>query len=307
MSTERDLLIVGAGPAGVSAALWAKSLGLTTLILEAGPKPGGQLHQVYFRPENFPGAVPGHGEAIAAGMAADLDTYGIECRCGAVAEALASSPAVRLAGGERVTAGAVLIATGVRRRRLGVQGEREFEDRGVSFSANRDRASFAGEEMVVVGGGDSAFENALLLSAVGCTVTIVARGTPRARPEYRARVAADPRIEVIEGTRVTEILGDTRVRAVAVAGARGDFELPAAGVVIKVGVIPNTEWCAEALDLDSDGYVEIDDQLMTSQSRVWAAGDVTRPAVLGIAVAMGQGALAATAIRKDLRRAGGAA
>jgi thioredoxin reductase (NADPH) len=301
MSANPDLLIVGAGPAGVSAALWAKSFGLSTLLLEAGPEPGGQLHQVHFRPENLPGAVSGHGAAIAAAFAADLSKYGIDCRCGAVAEALASSPAVRLAGGERLAASAVLIATGVRRRRLDVPGERELEGRGVSFSANKDRAGFAGEDMVVVGGGDSAFENALLLTAVGCSVTIVARGKPRARPEYRRRVAADSRIEVLEDTRVTAVLGEQRVRAVRLAGPRGDFELPVAGVVVKVGVIPNTEWCAEALELDGDGYIEVDDQLLTSQSHVWAAGDVARPAVAGITVAMGHGALAASAIRTALR------
>lgn len=296
-----DLLIVGAGPAGVSAALWAKSLGLSTLVIESGPGPGGQLHHVYFHPENLPGVVPGQGAAIIAAFTADLHKYEIDVRYGVAAQALAGSPEIRTAEGERIAAGAVLIATGVRRRHLGVDGETELEGRGVSYSANRDRAGFAGQEMVVVGGGDSAYENALLLTAVGCSVTIVARGKPRARAEYRERVAADKHIEVLEKTRVTAILGKDRVSAVRLEGPRGGFELPGAGVVIKVGVVPNTEWCAEALDLDADGYIEIDDQLLTSQQRVWAAGDVTRPAVLGIAVAMGQGALAAAAIRAALR------
>lgn len=297
-----DLLIVGAGPAGVSAALWAQSFGLSTLLLEAGSEPGGQLHHVHFRPENLPGAVAGHGAAIAAAFAADLSTYGVKVRYGAAGESLeAGAPAVLTAGGERFAAGAVLIATGVRRRRLEVAGERELEGRGVSFSANRDRAGFAGQEMVVVGGGDSAFENALLLTAVGCAVTIVARGTPRARAEYRRRVAVDPRIEVLEGTRVTAVLGEERVRAVRLAGPRGAFELPVAGVVVKVGVIPNTEWCAGALELDPDGYLPVDEQFGTSQPRVWAAGDVTRPPLAAIAVALGQGALAVAAIRTALR------
>jgi thioredoxin reductase (NADPH) len=297
-----ELLIVGAGPAGVSAAVWAQSFGLSTVLLEAGPEPGGQLHHIYFRPENLPGAVTGHGAAIAAALAADLAKYGITVRYGASAEALeAGAPAVRTAGGERFVAAAVLVATGVRRRRLEVPGERELEGRGVSFSANKDRAGFAGEEMVVVGGGDSAFENAMLLTAVGCRVTIVARGTPRARAAYRDRVAAEPRIEVLEATRVTAIVGEERVRAVRLAGPRGDFELPVAGVVVKVGVIPNTEWCADALELDADGYLPVDEQFGTSQPRVWAAGDVTRPPLAGIAVALGHGALAVAAIRTALR------
>ena len=297
-----ELVIVGAGPAGVSAALWARSLGLSTLLLEAGSEPGGQLHHVYFRPENLPGAVAGHGAAMAAAFAADLSTYAIPVRYRAPADALEpEAPAVRMAGGERLAAAAVLIATGARRRRLEVPGERELEGRGVSFSANRDRAGFAGEEMVVVGGGDSAFENALLLAAVGCRVTVVVRGTPRARAEYHRRVAADRRIEVLQHTRVIAVLGEERVRAVRLAGPRGEFDLPVSGVVVKVGVVPNTEWCAGALERDAEGFIPVDEQLGTSHPRVWAVGDVTRPPVAGIAVALGHGALAATAIRAALR------
>jgi len=299
---KSELVIVGAGPAGVSAALWARSLGLSTLLLEAGQEPGGQLHHVYFRPENLPGAVAGHGAAIAAAYAADLSTYGVQVRYRTTADALEpEAPAVRIAGGERLAADAVLIATGARRRRLEVPGERALEGRGVSFSANKDRAEFAGEDMAVVGGGDSAFENALLLAAVGCRVTVVARGTTRARAEYLERVAADPRIEVVQNTRVVAVLGEERVRALRLAGPRGEFELPVSGVVIKVGVVPNTEWCAGALERDDEGFIPVDEQLGTSQPRVWAVGDVTRPPVAGIAVALGHGALAATAIRAALR------
>jgi len=297
-----ELLIVGAGPAGVSAALWARSLGLSALLLEAGSEPGGQLHHVYFRPENLPGAVAGHGAAMAAAYAADLSSYAVQVRYRASAVAIEPEvPAVRIAGGERLAAKAVVIATGARRRRLEVPGERELEGRGVSFSANKDRAEFAGEEMAVIGGGDSAFENALLLTAVGCRVTVVARGSPRARVEYHRRVAADRRIEVMQKTRLIAVLGEERVRAVRLAGPRGEFELPVAGVVIKVGVVPNTEWCAGALERDEEGFIPVDEQLGTSQPRVWAVGDVTRPPVAGIAVALGHGALAATAIRATLR------
>lgn len=297
-----DLLIVGAGPAGASAALWARTLGLSTLVLEAGPAAGGQLHQIHFRPANLPGAVEGQGPAIAAALADQLAAGEIEIRCGAAAALLEpAAPAVWTAAGERLEARAVLVATGVSRRRLEVPGEHELEGRGISWSATQDRDRFAGEEIVVAGGGDGAFENALLLAEVGCRVTLAVRGTARVRREFHQRVAAEPRIEVLEGTRVTAVLGDERVRAVRLTGARGEFELPAAGLVVKVGVIPNTEWCAGALEVDAEGYLPVDDQFGTSQPRVWAAGDVTRPPLAGIAVALGQGALAAAAIRTVLR------
>ena len=118
----------------------------------------------------------------------------------------------------------------------------------------------------------------------------VSRGTRRASspPMARAtRVARDSRIEVLANARVTAIRGRDRVTGVEIASGGRTFERPAEGVVIKVGVIPNTEWCAGVLDLDADGYVRVDGALRTSRPRVWAAGDVTRPAVSGIAVAVG--------------------
>jgi len=297
-----DLLVVGAGPAGAAAALWARTLGLATQVLEARATPGGQLHHIHFRPANLPGLMDGHGPEVAAALAAQLESAGIAVRCRAAAAALEPGvPAVRTADGARHEALAVLIATGVRRRRLEVPGEREFEGRGVSWSATQDRAGFAGEEVVVAGGGDGAFENALLLTEVGCRVTLVVRGASRARREFRARVAAEPRIEVLEGTRVLAVRGDDRVRAVRLQGPRGEFDLPAAGLIVKAGVVPNTDWCRGSLETDAEGFVQVDAEFGTSRPRVWAAGDVTHPPLSGIAVALGQGALAAAAIRNVLR------
>ncbi|HEY2956398.1 MAG TPA: NAD(P)/FAD-dependent oxidoreductase [Candidatus Eisenbacteria bacterium] len=300
------VLIAGAGPAGVSAALWARSLGLEPLLLEAGPVAGGQLHLIHFHPADLAAVEAGDGPVIAAAMARQLEAARIALRCDAAAAALepardaASRPAVRLAGGERIEAEAVLIATGVRRRRLEIPGERELEGRGVSYSATRDRAMFAGEPVVVAGGGDAAFENALLLAAVGCKVTLAVRGAPRARAEFRARAAAEPLIEVRERTRITAAVGEARLRAVRLSGPAGEEEREAAGLVIKVGVIPNTEWCRDTLAHDADGFLAVDAGFAASQPRVWAAGDVTRPRLPAIAVAIGHGALAAAAIRRAL-------
>jgi thioredoxin reductase (NADPH) len=301
---SHDLLIVGAGPAGVSAALWARPLELSVLLLDGAPAPGGQLHAVHFHPADVPGFEQGDGPALAAAYARQLAAASVPLRTAAEAVALepsAEAPAVRLAGGERLEAAAVLVASGVRRRRLGVPGEREFEGRGVSFSATRDRVALAGRRVAVVGGGDAAFENALLLAAAGCDVTLLVRGEPHARSGFRERVAASPRVRVRTGTRVVEVRGDEAVRGLRLEGPDGAVELETDALVVKIGVVPNTEWCRQAVEVDPDGYVRVDERLATSAARVWAAGDVTRPSPPSIPVALGQGAHAVAMVRAALR------
>jgi thioredoxin reductase (NADPH) len=303
-----ELLVVGAGPAGVSAALRALELNVDVQLIEAAPSPGGQLHHMYFHPLDVPGLESGDGAALASIYARQLAASDVPVRTGARAASLepagtpVASRAVRLEGGERIEAAAVLVATGLRRRRLGVPGERELEGAGVSFSANRDRASLAGRRVAVVGGGDAAYENAMLLAGLGCDVALLVRGLPRARPEFQQRVAGEPRIRVRQKTRVLEVLGDSVVRALRVLGPGGEEELAAEAVVIKAGVLPNTEWCASELALDSEGYVRVDSRLATSSSHVWAAGDVTRAMPPSVPVAVGQGAQAVAVIRAELRR-----
>ncbi len=301
----RELVVVGAGPAGVSAALWARSRDLDVLVLEAEARPGGQLHAIHFEPREIAGWPSGDGPALADVYARQLATSGIAVRHGARVRALEPDAGralgLALEGGGRIEARAVLVATGARRRTLGVPGEREFEGRGVSTSATRDRAELAGRAVVVVGGGDAAFENALLLAGLGCDVTVLVRGAPRARREFRERLAAEPRARVLETTRMLEVTGGERVSGVRVAGPGGERRLACDAVVVKVGVVPQTAWCREALAHDADGYLRVDDRLATSRAGVWAAGDVVRPLLPSVPVAAGHGALAAAAIRLALR------
>ena len=226
------------------------------------------------------------------------DCLAISVRAASGADSCAS---VELASGEWIGAAAVLVASGVRRRRLGVPGEREFDGRGVSYSANRDREMLAGRSVAVAGGGDAAFENALLLARSGCDVTLLVRGLPRARPEFQSRVSAEPRIRMRSRTKVVAVSGDQRVHSLRLSGADGESELAAEGVVIKVGVVPNSEWCRPTIACDEDGFLQVDERLATSAPRIWAAGDITRPHPPSIAVAIGQGAQAVAMIRAVLR------
>jgi len=301
-----DVVIVGAGLAGASAALWARTLHLVPEVLESAEAPGGQLPLIHYHPLDLAGVVSGDGEALAVALTKQLADARIDVRCASPAVALEgggelNAPRVVTADGVPHECDALLVASGVRRRKLEIPGESEFEGRGVSYSATRDRALFANRRVAVVGGGDAAFENALLLTDAGCQVTLVMRDMPRARHEFLLRVSNEPRIEVLGAAIVTAIRGDDWVTAIRIENEGRGFERQVEGVVIKVGVIPNTEWCAKALDLDPEGYVTVDAGLRTSRPRVWAAGDVTRPAVPSLAGAIGQGAQAMGAIRALLR------
>src|SRR3989442_7610217 len=297
-----ELVIVGAGPAGVSGALWARTLGIELRVIEQAEEVGGQLGLVHFHLAELPGIARGNGPELAAIYAGQLEAGGMRAELGVEAESLEPSErgvAVRVAGG-RIEAAAALVATGLRRRRLLVRGEAALAGAGLSCSARRDRGRFANRDIVVVGGGDGAYENALLLTAAGCRVLIVVRGRPRARAEFRARVAADPAIEVMEQARVVEILGAGEVEAVRI-DHRGSLVTRAArGVVIKIGMAPNSEWCSN-LARDAGGYLEVDARGRTSAPRVWAAGDVARPLRPSVAAAVGGGAIALADIRAALR------
>ncbi len=154
--------------------------------------------------------------------------------------------------------------------------------------------------MVVVGGGDAAYENALILADAGCEVTLLVRRTPRARPQFLARVAASPRIQVRAGVSVLEVLGKSEVRGLKVRESESERELACTGVVIKAGVMPNSEWCRAMLAHDEAGYLRVDSRHATSAPWVWAAGDITRPQLPSIPVAMSHGAEAVASIREAL-------
>jgi thioredoxin reductase (NADPH) len=301
-----ELVIIGAGPAGVSAALWARSREIEPLVLEAGERAGGQLQHVYFHPRDVAGIETMTGPQLAEVYSRQLADAQVPVRYGTRAARLDSTKdAVTMTteSGERLEARAALIATGLRRRRLDVPGERELEGRGVSYSATHDRDMLAGRPVAVVGGGDAGFENALILVRAGCEVTLIVRDDPRARREFRDRVAAESRIRVIDRAHVTAIEGSDTVTAVTIDGAHGVARVPVEGVVIKVGEVPNTEWCRDAVRLDDDGYIEVDVRGRTSRDRVWAAGDVTGPPLLAVTVAAGSAALAVADIRKSIKGA----
>ena len=301
-----DVLIIGAGPAGLSAALWCDELGLDALVLEQRESPGGQLHSIYGRIENYPGVSAANGREFYERFAERVGDSDFDIWTGTEIESVdLKAKRIALKSGEELQSISIIIATGVRRRHLGIPGEQEFAGRGVIESASRDRAQFSGQDVCVIGGGDAAAENALLLADVCPTVTLVHRRKAlKARPTFVQQVQGAHGITVFPESVVTRILGNDSVEAVEILrkDALKPFQMAVRGVVIRIGVKPNTELFREQLQLDDEGYVTVTSQLETNIANVFAIGDVSNPIAPTISTASGAGATAAKVIAARLLR-----
>ena len=315
MSRQRhDVLIVGAGPAGLSAALWLRDFGLSALLLERERQPGGQLHHIHAAIPNYLMAYAWTGERFAGVALADARAASLEVLVGepvrrVVAERGArrgDPPTLRIdRGRERLRARAVVLATGLRRRALGVPGEAALLGRGVGHSANHDRERYAERPVVVVGGGTAAVEDAILCAEVGCDVTLIHRSSRfRARDDFLARARAHPKIRFVTNAEVRAILGDEREERIRLRrrGARRDEELVVDAVYVRIGWEPQSDVVRGVVRLDRSGYVRVDARCRTSARGIYAAGDLCSPRTPSIANAVGQGAVAAWEIARALGR-----
>ncbi len=301
-----DVIIIGAGPAGLSAALWCDELGLDALVLEQADEVGGQLLRVHNPVENHLGAEAADGRALRDRFAAQVEGKEFDLWTRAEIESVdLRARMVNLRSGERLRAVALILATGVRRRRLGVPGEEEFAGRGVLESGRKERDAVAGHDVCVVGGGDAAAENSLLLAEVCPTVTLVHRGKRlSARAEFAERIAGDHRINVFTESRLLRIDGRERVEAVEImrAGAIKPFRMAVRGVLVRVGVEPNSELFRGQLHADERGYAVVTGEQETSVEMVFAVGDLSNPLAPTVSGAVGAGATAAKVIASRLRR-----
>ena len=303
----RDVIIIGAGAAGLSAALWCDELGLDTLVIEREAETGGQLLRVYNPIENYLGARAENGRALRDVFAAQVEDAEFDLWTNAEIENVdLAAKRVRLRSGEDLRAISIIIATGVRRRRLGVEGEAELMGRGVVESATRDRDSLAGQDVCVIGGGDAAAENALLLAEVCPTVTLVHRGKKlSARDEFTERIRAEHCITVFTEAELIRIIGAEKVEGVEIQrhGALKPFQMAVGGVLIRIGVEPNSELILEQLETDEHGYICATGERETSVENVFAIGDIANPLAPTISTATGDGATAAKVIAARLTRA----
>ena len=299
-----DVIIIGAGPAGLSAAFWCDEFGLDTLVLERAEQIGGQLHRVYNPISNYLGLKTRNGQEMLERFSADVDDAGFDLWTNAEIESIdLRAKRIALRSGEQLQSIAIVLATGVRPRTLNIPGEKEFSGKGMIESATRDRDLFAGQDVCVIGGGDAAVENALILADVCPTVTLVHRGKKlRARREFVERLQPNHAVTVFTESVVTQILGDEQVEAVEILRKDGlkPFQLAVRGVLIRIGVEPNTELFREQLRLDEKSYVKVNSEQETNVPMVFAAGDVSNPLAPTISGATGDGATAAKVIAARL-------
>jgi thioredoxin reductase (NADPH) len=300
-----DLIIIGGGPAGLSAGLYAARYKLKTLLIEKAPVAGGQLTATEWV-ENYPGfPEPVLGKKLAKDMEDQAKFFGLEIINEAVQK-------VNLQTGikEIVTANdtwrsrAVLISTGSSPKKLGVPGESEFSGRGVSYCATCDGPFYPDKTVAVVGGGNTAFEESLFIAKYAARIYIIHRREGfSADPILIERVKANPKIELILNSTVKEIDfgGESRRIILQDTLKKSESELKVDGLFVFIGSDPNTELFKDQIDLEN-GYIVTDRDHATSQEGVWAAGDVEAKTLRQVATAVGDGALAAYNIHKYLER-----
>jgi len=299
-----DVTIIGAGPAGVSAALWCDELGLDALVLEQAEIIGGQLNRVHNRIENYLGVKAANGAEFIERFSSDVSDADFDLWTNVAIDSIdLNAKRVSLRSGEQIQSIAIVIATGIRRRTLGIPGEQEFVGRGLIESGARDRDQLKGQDVCVIGGGDAAVENALLLSGVCATVSLIHRGKRlRARREMSEQLQTNHCVTVFTESVVTRILGEREVEAVEVLrkGGLKPFQIAVKGVLIRIGVEPNTELVRGQVDLNEQGYIITNSEHETNVPMVFAIGDVSNPLAPTISSAVGAGATAAKVIATRL-------
>ena len=291
MKTSYDIVIIGAGPAGLAAASYSSRAGLDTLVIDQGA-PGGQL-LIIDQIENYPGYPLVSGFELAQKMEEQAAQFGAEIE---FTQALSVEKkdglfSVTTTDGP-VSAKAVILAMGARHRHLDVPGESDYEGKGVSYCATCDGPFFKGKHVAVVGGGDTALTDALYLAKICSRVSLIHRRNEfRAQKALQDRVRKEQKISVITPHTVKEIRGDgSTVTSILLDD---DSELECDGVFIFTGIIPQSELVSGLVQLDRNGFIVSNDRMDTSEPGIYAAGDIRTTAFRQVVTAAGDGAMAA--------------
>ncbi|MBS4031140.1 MAG: thioredoxin-disulfide reductase [Clostridiales bacterium] len=298
-----DLLVLGAGPAGLTAAIYASRSRLSVLVIEEMLS-GGQIATTE-KVENYPGFPEGIGGLELGQLLEDqARNFGAEMALATVEKVVLLGDSKEVHTTDGVFRGrTMLIATGTRSRPLGVPGEEELKGRGVSYCVTCDGSFFQDKTVMVVGGGDSALEEALVLTKFAAKVYVVHR-----RDELRAigilqdRVKEHAKIELILSTEVEKIKGEERVESVTLRSKAQNkqWDIPIDGIFLYVGLVPNTQFLNGSLKRTEQGYLVTSDAMETSIPGVFAAGDIREKGLRQVVTAVADGAIAAISAAKYL-------
>ena len=291
-----DIIVIGGGPAGLVAALYTLRAGKTVLVCEKGTFGG----QITFSPkvENIPGFLSVTGNEFAEQLVSQVMEQGAEFECCEVLGIRDGEVKTVVTDGGEFEGKAVIIATGARHRTLGLKGEENFIGEGISFCAVCDGAFYEGKTVAVVGGGNSALQEALLLSEQSEKVYVVQNlDFLTGEKKLQELVYEKENIEVILGSVLTAYLGDESLTGIRIEKtATGDAaDIALDGVFLAVGLLPQNEPFKDAVRLDERGYVDADESCVTDRKGIFVAGDCRRKRIRQVATAAGDGAVAALA------------
>ncbi len=291
-----DVIIIGGGAAGLSAGLWCAELGLNALLLEKNAELGGQLLWIYNPIKNHLGSTAENGRELRDIFVRQIENRKFTLQLKSeISNISFEKKELLLNSGEKFSAKFIIIATGIRRRKLNVEGEEKFKDKGIIESGKRDAALVKDKEVCVIGGGDAAFENALILAETAAKVILAHRRKDfRARAEFVEQARNNPKIKILSETILRKIVGRNQIEAVELEdlNAAETFLLNVEAVLLRVGVEPNTEILGGKIKLDEDGYIKINQNCETNVKGIFAVGDVANPLAPTLSSAVGMGATA---------------
>ncbi|PDZ94265.1 thioredoxin-disulfide reductase [Bacillus cereus] len=295
MTQIYDVIIIGAGPAGLTAAIYSARANLKTLMIERGV-PGGQMVNTE-EIENFPGFESILGPELSTKMFSHSQKFGAEYTYGDVKGiSIDGDYKIVETSKQNYKTKTIIIATGTEHKKLGIPGEKELSGRGVSYCAVCDGAFFKERELVVIGGGDSAVEEALYLTRFASKVTVIHRRDQfRAQPILQERLLNNPKVEIIWNHTVDEILGDKVVEKLSIrdvnTGERKEFK--ANGAFIYIGMLPLTEAFKTLPISNEEGFIITNENLETSIPGIFAAGDCREKMLRQVVTATADGSIAA--------------
>lgn len=304
-----DVLIIGGGPAGISAAVWCKRLGVECLLLEEQAQLGGQLFTIYNEIIDYPGIQAENGIEMQRKMVQhfiDMDClYEVNTKVISINERSKTVKVKQQETEKEIGYTYLILATGSSQRRLGVPGEQQMIDRGEVYSASADGERLKGKRVALIGGGDRAFEGAHLLASQAKEVYLIHRSTHfKAREQYVEKVLSDPDVNVMTDTEVTAIHGKHHVTSIDLKSKNSECKnLSVDAVLIRLGVAPNVELIKEKVTTTQSGLIVINEVHQSSNPSIYAIGDAcTTPLFSSISSSAGQGAIVAKHVSSLLKK-----